>query len=284
MENLLNLKELINRNKKPVPWDNNCQMPWNNHDFSTQVLKEHLSQEHDVLTRRMRIVKKQINWIHNYLLLEKTSKVLDLACGPGIYTNMLSEYGHKCVGIDFSPASIKYARSKSKEGKLDSEFIENDIRNVEYPGGCNLAMLTFGDFNTFAIPDAKMVLGKIRSCLKPGGKLLLEPLRFESVKSMGCKDAIWYTCPHGVFSNREYLSLEESVWYEEQNISIIEYYILDSNFRNIRKYNQTYQAYSNDEYVSLLSKCGFKNIVFYESMTNLETDFSGSLICIIAEV
>jgi predicted TPR repeat methyltransferase len=44
------------------------------------------------------------------VLQSEPQRILDLGCGPGLYTQRLASLGHTCVGIDISPASIAYAR------------------------------------------------------------------------------------------------------------------------------------------------------------------------------
>ena len=42
-------------------------------------------------------------------LVPEGARVLDLGCGPGLYVHRLSAMGCECVGMDFSPASIRHA-------------------------------------------------------------------------------------------------------------------------------------------------------------------------------
>ena len=53
--------------------------------------------------------------------LERGARVLDLGCGPGLYTTRLAKLGHTCVGIDFSPASIAYAKAEAEHyGRINA--------------------------------------------------------------------------------------------------------------------------------------------------------------------
>ena len=88
------------------------------------MLKEHLSQEHDAASRRAAIIDGQVAWIHDHLLQGNPTRILDLCCGPGLYANRLARLGHRCVGIDFSPASIAYARERSEAGGLSCTYIQ----------------------------------------------------------------------------------------------------------------------------------------------------------------
>ena len=106
----LKLLDIIHRQDHPKPWAEGEKIPWNDPEFSKRMLREHLSQEHDAASRRFEIIDKHVSWIHNHILNGNPTRILDLGCGPGLYTNRLARLGHQCVGIDFSPASIAYAR------------------------------------------------------------------------------------------------------------------------------------------------------------------------------
>jgi 2-polyprenyl-3-methyl-5-hydroxy-6-metoxy-1,4-benzoquinol methylase len=100
----LELLDIIRRQSVPKPWAEGEKIPWNDPDFSKRMLYEHLSQKHGAASRRFDIIDKHVNWIHNQVLKGNPTRVLDLGCGPGLYTNRLARLGHSCVGIDFSPA------------------------------------------------------------------------------------------------------------------------------------------------------------------------------------
>ena len=43
--------------------------------------------------------------------------------GRGLYASRLARLGHRCVGIDFSPASIDYAREQAVSEDLPCDYI-----------------------------------------------------------------------------------------------------------------------------------------------------------------
>ncbi len=57
--------------------------------------------------------------------------ILDLGCGTGGHTLILAERGYEVTGIDLSQGMLEIARKKAKERKLNVEFIQGDIRNME---------------------------------------------------------------------------------------------------------------------------------------------------------
>ena len=118
-------------------------------------------------------------------------KILDLGCGPGLYANRLTQFGHRVTGVDYSPASIRYARQQAEKDGLKIAYIEADIRQADYGGPYDLAMLIYGEFNVFKPVDAALILEKIFQALKPGGRLLLEPQDLPAIQRAKSEPPIW---------------------------------------------------------------------------------------------
>ncbi len=105
----MNTWRIIGRDNPPSDWQTWSKIPWDEPGFSARMLENHLSQEHDWASRTNTAIDAQVAFIHRQLPSE--AHILDLGCGPGLYTSRLNALGHQCTGVDFSPASINYARS-----------------------------------------------------------------------------------------------------------------------------------------------------------------------------
>jgi len=157
----MRLDELIRRATPPAPWSEGENIPWFEPAFSARMLREHLSQDHDLASRRETLIEQQVGWIHQTLLEARATTVLDLGCGPGLYAQRLARLGHACVGIDYSPAAIAYARQQAAEERLTCRYELRDMRGGGYGmygGGFGLAMLIYGEFNAFPRETAADIL------------------------------------------------------------------------------------------------------------------------------
>ncbi len=278
----MNLLDLVRRPEHPVPWAEGDNIPWNEPAFSARMLKEHLTQAHDAASRRTGKIEQHVDWIHRQVLSEHPARILDLGCGPGLYSSHLAKLGHECVGIDYSPASIAYATDCARREGLRCTYVEQDIRRAEYGEGFGLVMLIFGEFNIFRPADVQTLLVKAHRALAAEGQLLLEPHTFAAVERIGSQRRAWDSADRGLFSDRPHLYLEENVWETATRTSTTRYFIVDAESAQVTCYAHTFQAYTNAEYETLLVECGFDRVQFFPSLTGVEDESTGDLMAIVA--
>ncbi len=279
----MEIQEIIRRPHMPEPWSEGDNIPWNDSEFSRRMLKWHLAQDTDAASRRGRKIDQHVDWIHSDLLAGRSRKVLDLACGPGLYANRLEALGHNVLGIDFSPASIAHAKETAASEKLTTEFIEGDIRNTEYGTGYDLAMLIFGEFNVFRPADVRAILDSMRAAIKPGGLLLLEPSRFEALERWSQGGSTWSSSEAGgLWRDGPHISFEESIWDPDSQVVTRRYYVLEPGETAVSAYAQSTQAYTDDEVVALLEGRGFANVRVFPSLFGPDGEKDEALMAITA--
>jgi SAM-dependent methyltransferase len=279
----MNLIDIIHRQGNPVPYTEGEKIPWNDPGFSQRMLLEHLSQEHDSASRRLATIDKYVEWIHHFVLFDQPTKILDLGCGPGLYTSRLVKLGHDCKGIDFSPASITYAKEYAREQKLSCSYSLEDIRVADFGHGYGLVMLIFGEFNAFRCSEAKSILESAYQALSGNGYLLLEVHTFDAVNEIGAQPPSWYSADNGLFSDRPHICLTESSWDSNQNVATNRFYVIDGSTGETTRFAEVLQAYTTEEYQLLLEECGFNNIVFHPSLTGDKKEAHKSLTIIVCQ-
>lgn len=261
----MKLNDLIHRTQ-PQPWTEGDNIPWNEPRFSRAMLKEHLSQEHDAASRRAAIIDKHVHFIHTHILQRTPAHILDLGCGPGLYLERLARLGHSGLGIDFSPASIEYATHTAQSAGLPCAYQLADLRQADFGANHDLAMLLFGEFNVFRPADIRLILRKAHAALKPGGKLLLEPISQAAIQNQAAGPFTWYTSANGLFSPHPHLALTESAWNEEQKVCATRFIIVETESDEVQIYSASYQAYSEEDFRALLAECGFEQVTFYPAL------------------
>jgi SAM-dependent methyltransferase len=278
---IMSLLDVVKRTPVPLPWNEGDNIPWHEPGFSRRMLKEHLSQAHDAASRRFTIVDRHVDWIHRHLLRGHPARILDLGCGPGLYTSRLARLGHDCVGIDYSPASIAYATAQASRDNLACTYLQQDIREAEYGAGYGLVMLIFGEFNVFRPTDARRILHKAQEALAGEGLLLLEAHTFSAVQELGKRPPSWYTAESGLFGDEPHLCLEESIWDAARQVATMRYYIVDASTGGVTRYAQSMQAYRREQYRAALAKAGFDDVQFFLSLTGDEQETEGELYAIV---
>jgi SAM-dependent methyltransferase len=236
-----------------------AKLPWDDPAFGERMLREHLDQGHDRASRREPIVDAHVDWIVDELLGGRPGDVLDLGCGPGLYTERLAGRGCTCLGVDVSPASIGYARRVAADRDLACAYVLGDVRTADLGSGHDLALCVFGELNTFSRPDAVDLLGRVARSLRPGGTVLLEVHTHESVVEEGSEPAGWYTSHGGLFSDGPHLVLHEQAWEATAGTSRRRYFVLDAAGA-LEEYAESLIAYTDDEYRALLLEAGFTGI------------------------
>jgi SAM-dependent methyltransferase len=278
----VNLLDLLRRASVPAPWAG-TNIPWSDPQFSERMLHEHLCQQHDAASRRFQKISAHVAWIHRELLCERPGKVLDLCCGPGLYTSRFARLGHECVGIDYAPASIAYAVRLSQEEGLRCIYLQEDVREARYGIGYSLAMFIHGEFNTFHPSDARAILKKAYAALAEGGRLLLEPMQMDAMERLGKSGARWHSASEGLFSDRPHLYLEEQFWDEQSRTHTTRYFIVDASTGEVEAHAATQQAYSQEELAELLIECGFHSVRFYPSLLGVPDASQGDLFVVTAQ-
>ena len=276
----LTIQEIIDRDATPKPWAEGEKIPWNQPDFSERMLAEHLTQSHDMASRRSETIDRHVQWIHDELLGSLPVRILDLGCGPGLYASRLAALGHKCVGIDFSPASIRHAKQQAEASSLDCQYTLAAVRIAEFGDGFDMVMMVFGEFNVFRQSDAEAILRKAKAALRSGGLLLLETHPLATVKMIAAQPSSWHSATSGLFSERPHLWMQESFWDDESQTTTQRFFVIEADGCKVTRHACTYQGYSDDQYVTLLGECGFGRVTMHPSLTG-DTD-DGDLFVIVA--
>ena len=255
------LDSILQRTIPARPWAEGENIPWNEPAFSTRMLQEHLDQSHDLASRRAALIDTQVAFIHEQILDSSPARILDLACGPGLYVQRLTELGHSCVGIDFSPAAVAHARTTTPGAR----FIEGDVRTTAFPESCDLVMMLYGQINVFRRTEASAIVARALAALTPGGRLLLEAQSADHVHKTGHKAPAWTAQPTGLFSSRSHLLLTESFWDEGSCTATERFYVVDAESTTVTRYAMSTAAYTEQEYAALLAGYEETKITFSES-------------------
>ena len=261
------LMDIVDRTPSPSPWTEGDNIPWNDPEFSERMLVEHLSQKHDLASRKAESIDEHVDWIVSTVLEGRPGRVLDLGCGPGLYTQRLAGRGCVCVGLDYSPASVRHAGQVAAAGGLDCRYIHGDLREEDFGRGFDLVMLIYGQFNVFPRKVGSEILNKAVAALAPGGRLLLELQTAEQIKTGGQTGPSWYSVSNGLFSDRPHLVLQESFWNDDASASTMRFMVVDAATGAVSNFALSNEAYSESELENALREQGLEAFKRFPSLS-----------------
>src|SRR5690242_12850783 len=105
---------------------------------------------------------QRAGWFHG--------KVLDIGCGTGEHTIMLTRLGYDVLGIDFSEAAIKEARANAAQKGVEARFEVADAMNLD-PASRYQTILDSALFHIFDQADRARYVRSVRAALQQGGMM-----------------------------------------------------------------------------------------------------------------
>ncbi len=99
---------------------------------------------------------------------------LDLGCGSGKFTRMLSRMGYGMTGIDASGEMLAAAARMSAQEGIYPQFAQCDVRGLKIPGKADFAVSVNDCFNYVPPADIPRAFAHVKNCLKKGGVFLFD--------------------------------------------------------------------------------------------------------------
>jgi ubiquinone/menaquinone biosynthesis C-methylase UbiE len=132
------------------------------------------------------------------------SRVVDLGCGSGVFTNVLQRRGYRCSGVDLSPNLIAIARAKY--GGI--EFHTGDIERLPFADASFDGVLLSGVLHH--LPERSLCAAEVFRILRPGGKFFaFDPNRMNPFMYLYRDRSSPFYSPVGVTENEQPLLASE---------------------------------------------------------------------------
>jgi SAM-dependent methyltransferase len=225
---------------------------WNDPHISRSMLEAHLNPEHDIASRRPDTIDKEIRHLISSGILKREDKLLDLGCGPGLYSSRLSMYGLHVTGIDFSERSINYANAHAASNGLNIDYHLTNFFNIKYSCEFDAVLQANYEIATFSNEKRDELLAIIHQALKPGGLLIFD---VTSASPKIPEEPRWYIADGGFWRPGKYLLLEQSFSYLEASAHVDQYIVADE--KNVTVYRTWIRYYTLRALRPVLKKAGF---------------------------
>jgi SAM-dependent methyltransferase len=280
------LWRIYQRSTPAVPWRDGANLPWDDPAFSERMLREHLDQSHGAASRQRSELLRQVDWLWERLDLRAGARLLDITCGPGLYAVEFARRGVDVTGIDFSPASIRYAREQAAQQGVAGRcrFIQADVRS-ELPRhagqGYDAATFIYGQLAVFTRAEAAALLAAAAQALRPPGRLALELLNFQRIDKSA--STWWFSDDRGLWGDAPFLNLGERFWDAEQRASIDRFFVIHLHSGELQEIGLSDNGYETDEMLALLHASGFEHAWAYPAWDGLDLYDAAEWIAYVAQ-
>lgn len=270
----MKITDIILKSERPTIYEKGNSFMWTDEYISKQLLDIHLNVNNDLASRKKSTIVKTSNWILETQNEKGKLNILDLGCGPGLYTEIFAEKGHNVTGVDISKNSIDYARRSAKDKRLNINYINANYLEINIePNKYDLIVLIYTDLGVLIPNERENLLKMIYRALKKGGTFIFDVLKDKDIENK-ISPKIWEASKCGFWRESPYLALSESYLYQEEKVILFQHNIIDT-FENIETYRFWTHFFSKHDLYKMLEPHNFIDIHFREDILPNEDIWSG---------
>lgn len=261
----MKISEIVKKTARPELYEKGTAFMWTDEHISKQLLDVHLNPEIDLGSRKKSSLEATADWILNTQKEKGKLNILDLGCGPGLYTEIFAKKGHNVTGVDISKNSIEFANKSAKDNNLNinylnTSYLEVDLESEKY----DLVVLIFTDLGVLPPTERETLLKMIYRVLKKGGTFIFDVLKDKEIEKKMSPKA-WETNIGGFWKESPYLALSESFLYKEEKIILFQHTLIDTE-ENIEIYRFWIHFFSQSDLRKMLGTHNFTEINFREDI------------------
>jgi SAM-dependent methyltransferase len=119
----------------------------------------------------------------------KPIDIVDVGCGTGGHTVILTERGYKVIGIDQSKRMIRMAEQKAQKNGVEAGFLVQDMRCLKIPKRVDCVISMFNGFGYLLThQDLAQFFSRLHESLKNESLFVFEFWNIEGIKSTPYKN------------------------------------------------------------------------------------------------
>ncbi len=250
---------------------------WNDEYISHFVLESHLNPDVEAASRCPDFVDESVAWIARMAPASRYGRLLDLGCGPGLYAERFAKEGYRVTGVDFSKRSIEYAQELTDTYHSNISYVCQNYLTLDEKSAFDLVTLIYCDFGVLSTTDRAILLSKVHTALKPGGKFILDV--FTPAQHQGRPEAFdWtYHSDGGFWDVKPHLCLNSFYRYDEDDTVLTQAIVVNED--NVECYNIWEHCFTQDELRREAKAAGFTRYEWYSDVTGKPYDENGTVIC-----
>lgn len=268
----LDFAALARRLRRPERFSGTDLLFWKDPYISEQALEAHLSPHSDSASRPPERIDEEVAFILDCLSSRrpagtpKALRLLDIGCGPGLYSRRFASAGYRVVGLDAGPASHRYA----VDAGGGPEYVLGDLEDGLPEGPFDAAVMIYGGFCTLSPSARRGLLQNLAAVLVPGGRFLFDAFTEFYLDESEDEPRYDLQPDGGFFSPKGHLSFEVEHRYDRQ--LACEQYLIVEDDGEIREFRTWHQAFDPVSAAACLGEAGFTVEGTYGDLTGAVYD------------
>lgn len=220
-----------------------------------------LAKIYDKIYQKIFDYEEQANLIEKIFRRKRVKNILDVGCGTGHLTNLLTKKGYNVIGLDLNKEMLDIAKNRFK----NIEFLQGDMRNLKLRRTFD-AIVMLGRSITYMTTndDLLRALKSFNRCLKKRGILLFD--FFNAEESIRHFNKYARRCDSFEINGMKVTRKSDNEWYLKHGVTWVWnaiYEIIKGGKKEIYKDESILRAFFKEEIETFLKLSGFKVIKYY---------------------
>ena len=250
------INQILKAQTKPRLFEPGKPRFWDDPHISKQLLAVHLNSEAEAASRPAAIIERSVNWIVEAAELHTGDALLDLGCGPGLYSTRFARKGLHVTGVDFSKRSIAYAREQAAKDELDITYEYADYLTMEYHNQFDVVCLIYGEFCVFNDAERTELLKRVKRALKPGGRFVFDVSTRKHRHRYGLNEQTWSAADSGFWRAEPHVVLKAGFDYPSEMTHVDQFVVIEQD-GTVTTYRCWFKDHTPQTISAVLEQNGF---------------------------
>jgi len=254
---------------------------WTDPHISEQMQRFHLDGESALSSRPFSVIARSVRWLDDRFGLGSGARVLDLGCGPGLYTSRMAALGAEVTGLDFSSRSIDWARAEAERTGTRVRYVHGSYLDALPEGPFDLVSLIMCDYCALSPEQRSALLARIRSALAPQGRFAFDVYSLAALAALDEEIECAEGLLGGFFSAAPYVGIRARFLYAQARVSLDQYTIVEAaGVRRLFNWLAYFDAASLE---AELAACGFRLVETVGSLAGDDFDEASPEFAVVAQ-
>lgn len=255
---------------------------WDTHRLSNFVLETHLNEALQGGSKSEKFIKESIGFIKNIAPHDQYNRVLDLGCGPGLYSNKLAQAGYDVTGVDISKVSIDYAQSQANQNKnLKLQYYRNDLFDYPIEAPQDIVLLIYQLYGTFSLKDRERLLHKVHENLTENGLFIIDALTINAFHNFEEQQVWSFSKKDNLISNDKFLVFMSAQTFDENITLQKSTYLFKSG--EVLDFSDWNQYFTFNMFEKELNRAGFDIVDVYGDVNGEQYNPNDNVFSVIAK-